>query len=127
MASQVPDLLTAVSALESFTGNKLTSRVAALEASFAGSSALEAAQRLGDAAVTHDLLASAYLLKRVAGQINVVIHVVGILLCLPHLLDPSEQVEYLSLGRATPGRRSISKPTCESRSSNSSIGRVAPK
>jgi hypothetical protein len=104
MATRVPDLLTAVSALESFTGKQLTSRVAALEASFAGSNAPEARQRLGDATVTHDLLASAYLLKRVAGQINVVIHVVGILLCLPHLLEPGEHVEYLSLGAGNTGK-----------------------
>ena len=37
-------------------------------------------------------------MKRLAGQINVTIHALGILLCLPHILEPSERVEPVSLG-----------------------------
>lgn len=39
-----------------------------------------------------------------AGQINVTMHALGILLCLPHLLGPSERVEYGSLGAGNTGR-----------------------
>lgn len=43
-------------------------------------------------------------MKRLAGQVNVVIHALGILLCLPHLLQPGEAVEYVSLGAGNTGR-----------------------
>jgi hypothetical protein len=43
-------------------------------------------------------------MKRVAGQINVVIHTIGILLCLPHVLEPGERVLSLSLGAGNTGR-----------------------
>jgi hypothetical protein len=36
-------------------------------------------------------------LKRLADQINVVIHALGILVCLPHLLQPGEVIDYVSL------------------------------
>ncbi|WP_227672747.1 hypothetical protein, partial [Komagataeibacter sp. FXV3] len=43
--------------------------------------------------------------KRLAGQINVTIHALGILLCLPHILEPGERVEYASLGAGNTGRK----------------------
>jgi len=49
-------------------------------------------------------MAAAALMKRVAGQINVVIHALGILLCLPHILEADEVVEYVSLGAGNTGR-----------------------
>jgi hypothetical protein len=39
-----------------------------------------------------------------AGQINVVIHALGILLCLPYILRPGERIEYVSLGAGNTGR-----------------------
>jgi len=39
-----------------------------------------------------------------AGQINVTIHALGILLCLPHILEQGETVEYVSLGAGNTGR-----------------------
>jgi hypothetical protein len=99
-----PDLISAANALKSFAGTALTSRVAALEASFKGSTASDAAAQLTSDAVTHDLLNAAYTFKQVAGQINVVIHAVGILLCLPDILVAGERVEYLSLGAGNTGK-----------------------
>src|SRR5258708_7934565 len=104
MTSPPRDLAAAAAAMESFAGTNLTSRISALESSFVGKGALDAKQLLVNANISRDLLASANLLKRVAGQIHVVIHAVSILLCLPHLLDPGEQVEYLSLGAGNTGR-----------------------
>jgi hypothetical protein len=46
----------------------------------------------------------AALLKRVAGQINVVIHALGILLCLPYILELGEEIHYVSLGAGNTGR-----------------------
>src|SRR4051794_28379876 len=99
-----PDLMTAASALEAFANKQLTSRVASLETSFSGKSGVEAQSLLGQSAVTHELLASAYQLKRAAGEINVIIHAIGILLCLPHILEHDERLEYLSLGAGNTGK-----------------------
>ena len=49
-------------------------------------------------------MAAAAEMKRLAGQINVMIHALGILLCLPHILEPKERVEYGSLGAGNTGR-----------------------
>src|SRR5947207_9254032 len=100
-----PDLLSAATALSSFAGAALTTRIASLEGSFEGATAESVHARLDSAAVSHDLLASAHVLKRVAGQINVVIHTIGILLCLPHILEPGERVLSLSLGAGNTGRQ----------------------
>lgn len=43
-------------------------------------------------------------MKRLAGQVNVTIHALGILLCLPHILEPGERVESVSLGAGNTGR-----------------------
>lgn len=43
-------------------------------------------------------------MKRLAGQINVTIHALGILLCLPHILEAGERVESVSLGAGNTGR-----------------------
>jgi hypothetical protein len=60
---------------------------------------------LGGAAATDDAIAGAGELKRIAGQIYVAIHALGILLTLPHLLEPGESIEYVSLGAGNTGRR----------------------
>jgi hypothetical protein len=54
--------------------------------------------------VTHEVLASAFLVKRAAGEINVVIHALGILLLVSRLLVDGEKIEYLSLGAGNSGR-----------------------
>jgi hypothetical protein len=59
---------------------------------------------LHDELVTTELLASAYAIKKTAGQINVLIHAVGILLLLPNILEPEEKIEYVSLGAGNTGR-----------------------
>jgi hypothetical protein len=59
---------------------------------------------LGSSGVDREVLAAAAALKRLAGQINVSIHATGILLCLPHILEPGESVDYVSLGAGNTGR-----------------------
>jgi hypothetical protein len=51
-----------------------------------------------------EVLGAAGLIKQLAGQINVVIHALGILLCLPHILRPGEIIDYVSLGAGNTGR-----------------------
>jgi hypothetical protein len=90
--------------LASFAGADLTGRIGDLEGDFAGTNSETLRTVLDQSRVTHELLSSAYAMKRVAGQINVVIHAIGILLCLPHILEAGERVSSLSLGAGNTGR-----------------------
>ncbi len=98
------DLLQAIRDLEKFTGPSLTRRIGALESAFAEADPDSYAATLARQAVSRELLAGAYSLKRAAGQINVVIHALGILLVIPHIIEPGEKIEYLSLGAGNTGR-----------------------
>jgi hypothetical protein len=60
---------------------------------------------LEGAGARREVLAAAAEMKRLAGQINVTIHALGILLCLPHILEPGERVGYVSLGAGNTGRQ----------------------
>ncbi len=54
--------------------------------------------------ITASLLDSAFILKEVAGQINVIVHAVGILIALPHILREGEVIQSLSLGAGNTGK-----------------------
>lgn len=54
--------------------------------------------------MTPALLQAALGVKRMAGQINVIVHAVGILVSLPYVLEPGERIESLSLGAGNTGR-----------------------
>jgi hypothetical protein len=93
-----------VSALARFTGPDLTTTLSRLEAAVRGVTVSDCTGFLEEAGAGRDALSAATELKRQAGQINVTIHALGILLCLPHLLEPGERVEYVSLGAGNTGR-----------------------
>jgi len=116
------DLVEVAAVLRKFSGADLTATLARIEASVKGVSADTCSAVLASAGADGQALGAAAALKRVAGQINVAIHAIGILLCLPHLLEAGEMVEYASLGAGNTGRSSISKPTDASRNSNSFTG-----
>jgi hypothetical protein len=91
--------------ISGFTGPDLTKTLGGIEASVRGLGAADCMQFLESAGAGRDVLAAAAEMKRLAGQINVTIHALGILLCLPHLLAGDEKVEYVSLGAGNTGRR----------------------
>jgi hypothetical protein len=93
-----------VSVLARFTGPDLTTTLSRLEAAVQGVTASDCTGFLEEAGAGREALGAAAELKRQAGQINVTIHALGILLCLPHLLEPGEKVEYVSLGAGNTGR-----------------------
>lgn len=90
--------------LAGFTGPKLTGTLAKVEGSINGLTAESCQAFLDEAKAGKQALAAAAEMKRLAGQINVVIHALGILLCLPHILEEGETVEYVSLGAGNTGR-----------------------
>ena len=91
--------------LESFRGGSLRKAVAKLENSFAGLTKAEARSQLGQVGVSMELLLAALLVKRHAGQINEIVHAIGILLSLPHILEYGEVVEGLSLAAGNTGKQ----------------------
>jgi len=101
---QPSTLADAVAVLNRFIGHELTATVAGIERELQGCAAKECAALLKKSAVDATALGAAADLKRAAGQINVVIHALGILLCLPHILLPDERVQYVSLGAGNTGR-----------------------
>jgi hypothetical protein len=98
------DLLQAIRNLQGFTVPSLTRRIASLETTLVNADADACSAILARESVSNELLMSAYLLKRTASQIDTMVHALGILLALPHILEPSEQIEYLSLGAGNTGR-----------------------
>jgi len=94
-----------VALLARFTGQDLTQTLSRIEGGVRGVTADECAAFLEEAGAGREVLAAAAEMKRLAGQINVTIHALGILLCLPHILEPGERVEYVSLGAGNTGRQ----------------------
>jgi hypothetical protein len=100
----VTDLLQAIQNIQNFTVPDLRRRIAYLETVLVNADAEACSVVLARESVSRGLLTGAYLLKRTANQINTVIHTLGILLAIPHILEPRERVEYLSLGAGNTGR-----------------------
>ncbi len=90
--------------LQKFSGVDLTATLARIESDLKGVTQGECAAALSSAGAEREALVAAATLKQLAGQINVAIHALGILLCLPHILEPGEKVEYVSLGAGNTGR-----------------------
>ena len=97
-------LAEAIDAVQAFGGPDLTRTLARIETSLHGVSPDQCAALLSTCGAKADVLSAAALVKRLAGQINVVIHALGILLCLPHVLEPGETIDYVSLGAGNTGR-----------------------
>jgi hypothetical protein len=94
----------AIHLLQTFRGADLTRTIYQIEKSLRGASADSYAAVLTTTGAKAEVLGAAGLIKQLAGQINVVIHALGILLCLPHILRPGEVIEYVSLGAGNTGR-----------------------
>jgi hypothetical protein len=94
----------AIDSLQAFGGSSLTQTLAQIERSLQGVSLNSYADVLSACGAKAEVLSAAGLLKRLVGQINVVIHALGILLCLPHILKPGEVINCVSLGAGNTGR-----------------------
>ncbi len=95
---------TTIDTLRRFSGGSLTRTVATLEGEVSGLVGRDCGEFLDRISATQEVLAAAATLKSLAGQINVIIHALGILRCLPHILEDGEIVESASLGAGNTGR-----------------------
>ncbi len=98
------ELAEAIAALNLFSGQDVGRTLAKIELAFEGATADSCMPLLREYHAEHDALAAAGLVKRLAGQVNVIIHALGILLCLPKVLKPGENIEYVSLGAGNTGK-----------------------
>lgn len=86
------------------TGRDLTSRINAIEEALIDKKPSDAEKTIADYEIDDVLLKGALTIKALAGQIHVVIHAVGILVALPHILDQDERIASVSLGAGNTGR-----------------------
>jgi hypothetical protein len=94
----------AIKAIEAFQGASLTRHLASLEAQAIGINSADARKICTDVAIDDSFIQSALDIKKVAGQINVIIHASSILHALQGLLEEGEIVESVSLGAANAGK-----------------------
>lgn len=94
----------AIRLLQTFRGTDLTQTIYHIEKTLRGVSVDAYAAALATIGAREEVLGAAGLIKQLAGQINVVIHALGILLCLPRILRPGEVIDYVSLGAGNTGR-----------------------
>lgn len=95
----------AIEAIENFQGTSLTESLSVIESNIVGLGINEVLGFCGSRKIDHAFLASALSIKKVAGQINVIIHAAGILHSLQSILEPGELVESTSLGAGNTGRK----------------------
>jgi hypothetical protein len=101
-----PDQIRSLEAFLTFRGesSRLRQRIAEVERSVRGLTASEALIAASQWGVDQPLLEGARLAKILAAQVDVVLHAAGILHALPHVLEPGEIVESVSLGAGNTGR-----------------------
>jgi len=95
----------AIDAIERFQGDSLTQCLSGIEASIVGWSLNDVHGFCSDQGIDDAFMASALSIKKVAGQINTIIHAAGILRSLQSILEPGEQVLSVSLGAGNTGRK----------------------
>lgn len=99
------DLENAAKLLNTFCdGSLLTGHISRIEQSLVGANKESAQDFLHSQSINEPILDAALLLKSFAGQINVVVHTLGVILSLPHILEPDETISYVSLGAGTGGK-----------------------
>ena len=99
------ELSDAIKVLAKFSGSSLTGTLSQIETSISGKTLENCSELLIKHNVHHDALSASGVIKNLAGQINVIVHALGILLCLPEILHPDETIEYVSLGAGNTGKK----------------------
>lgn len=98
------DPLEHLSRLSGFSGQDLTQTLRSIETSIPGITRNDCLPFLSQLGADQNTFRAAVEMKRLAAQIDVTVHALGILLCLPSILEPAERVQYVSLGAGNTGR-----------------------
>jgi hypothetical protein len=92
------ELVQAARLIQAFEKGSLTKQISTVENQFSHQTIENIPNLLNKFSVFTETLDAALVIKKAAGQINVVIHTLGIILSLPYILEKDEVVESLSLG-----------------------------
>ena len=95
----------AIKAIENFQGRSLTESLAKIESEIVGYDSVSSHEFCDDHKINNGFMDSALSIKKIAGQINVIIHAAGILNSLPAILEKGEIVESVSLGAGNTGKK----------------------
>ena len=93
----------AISQVSQFKSDSLTETIASIESHLTQASIAQVLAVNQSLDIGHELLIAVAAVKLASAQINVVVHAVGILYALPHILRQDEVVEGLSLGAGRAG------------------------
>ncbi len=104
-ADRVEDLAAALARLEGLMKTSgTTAWIGGVEGRLAGTDGTKVRSLLEREGIGSDTLDATIQIKRMSGQINVLVHAIGIVNALPYILEPGEVVESLSLGAGNTGR-----------------------
>lgn len=95
----------AIDSVRRFGGDSLPKVVAAIQKNASKLDRVGIQSLLNQSDITPALLHSAFAVKRLAGQINEVVHAVGILIALPNIMVPGETVLGVSLAAGNTGQQ----------------------
>jgi hypothetical protein len=102
---RVEALAAALARLEALTRNSgTTAWIGGLEGRLEGADGPTARSLVDREGIGEDTLDAAIQIKRMSGQINVLVHAIGIVNALPYILEPGEVVRSLSLGAGNTGK-----------------------
>jgi hypothetical protein len=104
MDTEPADLNIIASVLDKFRASSFRETISSIEEQCTQCSADKVGRNLGQHGVTEALLLAALLMKWHSRQINEIVHATGVLLALPHILEPDEYVESVSLAAGNTGR-----------------------
>lgn len=91
--------------IQSFSSNeKLTRRIGEIELDLKNKKCDTVIEYLKKESIVGDGLEAALKIKEMAGQINVIIHALGVLVSLERICDPKEEIKSLSLGAGNTGK-----------------------
>jgi hypothetical protein len=95
----------AIEAINKFQGDSLTKSLSILEDGIVGADAEASLNYCSGNSINDSFIDSALAVKKVAGEINVIIHASGILHALKDILKAGEIVQSVSLGAGNTGRK----------------------
>lgn len=90
--------------VQGFKRDSLRNRIASIERKLRRADKIACQAFCSDEAINSGLMTAAFALKRASSQINEVVHAVGILASLPHILRDGEVIESLSLAAGNTGK-----------------------
>jgi hypothetical protein len=95
----------AIKAISKFQGDSLTESLSILEEGILGADSEKSLNYCSENNITDNFIDSALAIKKVAGEINLIIHASGILHALKDILKSGEIVQSVSLGAGNTGRK----------------------